>query len=35
MPNAVLERLLIARQEQITFIDQTLDRVETEARDLG
>jgi len=34
MPNAVLERLLIARQEQITFIDQTLDRVETEARDL-
>ena len=34
MPNAVLDRLLVQRQEQITFIDQTLDRVETEGRDL-
>lgn len=34
MSNAVLERLLIQRQEQITFIDQTLDRVEAEGRDL-
>jgi len=34
MSNAVLDRLLIQRQEQITFIDQTLDRVEAEGRDL-
>ena len=34
MPNAVLDRLLVQRQEQITFIDQTLDRVEAEGRDL-
>jgi HK97 family phage major capsid protein len=34
MPNAVLDRLLTSRQEQISFIDQTLDRVETEGRDM-
>jgi HK97 family phage major capsid protein len=34
MPNAVLDRLLAQRQEQITFIDETLDRVEAEGRDL-
>lgn len=34
MPNAVLDRLLSQRQEQIAFIDQTLERVETEGRDL-
>jgi HK97 family phage major capsid protein len=34
MSNAVLDRLLVQRQEQITFIDQTLDRVENEGRDL-
>jgi HK97 family phage major capsid protein len=32
--NAVLERLLNQRQEQITFIDQSLARVESEGRDL-
>ena len=34
MSNAVLERYLSERQEQITFIDQTLERVEAEGRDL-
>ena len=34
MPNAVLDRLLVSRQEQITFIDQSLERVESEGRDL-
>ena len=34
MSNAVLDRLYQQRQEQITFIDQTLERVEAEGRDL-
>ena len=34
MSNAVLARLYTQRQEQITFIDQTLERVEAEGRDL-
>ena len=34
MPNAVLDRLIEARSEQINFIDQTLERVETESRDM-
>ena len=34
MANAVLERLLAQRQEQFNFIDQTLQRVEAEERDL-
>ena len=32
--NAVLDRLIEQRQEQIGFIDQTLERVETDGRDL-
>jgi HK97 family phage major capsid protein len=32
--NAVLDRLLVQRQEQIAFIDQTLERVEADGRDL-
>jgi HK97 family phage major capsid protein len=34
VPNAVLDRLIAQRQEQFSFIDQTLERVETEGRDL-
>ena len=34
MANAVLERLIAQRQEQFSFIDQTLQRVEAEERDL-
>jgi HK97 family phage major capsid protein len=34
MSNAVLDRLLVQRQEQVTFIDKTLERVEAEGRDL-
>jgi HK97 family phage major capsid protein len=32
--NAVLDRLIAQRDEQLTFIDQLLERVETESRDL-
>ena len=34
MPNPVLDRLLTQRAEQFSFIDQTLQRVEAEERDL-
>lgn len=34
MPNAVLDRLLAQRDEQTTFIDQLLERVGAEERDL-
>lgn len=34
MPNAVLDRLLAQRGEQVTFIEQLLSRVDSEDRDL-
>lgn len=34
MPNAVLDRLRADRERQITFVDETLSRVEVDARDL-
>jgi HK97 family phage major capsid protein len=34
MPNAVLDRLLTQRDEQIAFIDQLLERVDSDGRDL-
>ena len=34
MPNPVLDRLRADRERQITFVDETLSRVEVDGRDL-